>query len=210
MPEYLKAKQFTTDDILAELKFIKALWRLPKVKSTSPRFHPHQSQTISRRTGTPANWEESLMTAIMRNDNETSIPNVSSDQGIEVYRQLIEQIRAGMFASTLTLTFRYLLLTMGEEKMMTIARAFWKKAPPEQFPSDEAVNMAEFLMTSCPEVPHLADIMKYELANHKAQIENKAQTVMLNINPESVFPMLGRGQLPVEIEQGNYQVDISV
>ena len=93
---------------------------------------------------------------------------------------------------------------------MAIAREFWRKTTPNLFSSEEALKLAEFLRAQCLDIPYLDEVIKYELANHKAQIDNRPQTVTLGINPDSIFPMLGRGKLPTHIEPGLYQVSITV
>ena len=72
------------------------------------------------------------------------------------------------------------------------------------------MKLAEYLRAQCSDIPYLDEVIKYELANHKAQIENRPQTITLGINPDSIFPLLGRGELPANIEQGIYQVSITV
>mgnify|MGYP001825646551 FL=1 len=71
------------------------------------------------------------MMSLMGNDEKKLDPVLSSDQSVGIYQKLIEKIRAGMFASTLTLTFRYILLNIGQEKTMAIARKFWRKTTPQ-------------------------------------------------------------------------------
>ncbi len=70
--------------------------------------------------------------------------------------------------------------------------------------------MAEFLRAQCLDIPYLDEVIKYELANHKALVESRPQTITLGINPDSIFPQLGRGMLPTNIEQGIYQLSITV
>ncbi len=127
MPEYLQAKQLSADDILAELQFMQEVWRAPKKEGLT--HHQVQTQAGLYPKITPAQWEESLMLSLMGSDEKHLDHGLSSDQGVGIYRKLIEKVRAGMFASTLTLTFRYILLKIGEEKTMAIAREFWRKKP---------------------------------------------------------------------------------
>lgn len=208
MPEYLQAKHLSVDDILAELEFMKKIWREPKILDF--KSHQIEANPVSCSPFSPVQWEETLMNSIMGNEEKNSNQLFSSDQGVRIYQKLIEKIRAGMFASTLTLTFRYLLLTIGEKKTMVIAREFWRKTTPNLFSSEEAVKLADFLQAQHLGIPYLDEIMKYEIAHHKAQIEDRSQTVTLGFNPDSVFPMLGQGNLPTDIEEGVYQVSITV
>ncbi len=208
MPEYLQAKQLSVDDILVELKFMKELWCEPKKSDFNRRqIQAHRGAFPDY---SPAQWEEALVTSIRGSDEKDTIQLFSDDGGVKIYQKLIEKIRAGMFASTLTLTFRYLLLTIGEEKTMAIARKFWRKTMPSLFSSDEAVKLAGFLQTQHLNIPYLDEVIEYELAHHKALIEDRSQTVTLGFNPDSVFPMLGQGKLPTNIEQGVYRVNITV
>jgi len=208
MPEYLQAKQLSVDDILAELEFMKEIWRVPKKEGL--KSHQIQAQAGSYSNFTPSQWEESLMMSIRGSDEKHPDQVLSSDLGVGIYRKLIEKIRAGMFASTLTLTFRYILLKIGEEKTMAMVQEFWRKTTPNLFSSEEALKLAEFLRTQCLDIPYLDEVMNYELANHKAQIENRPQTITLGFNPDSIFPILGQGKLPTNIEEGSYQVNITV
>ena len=208
MPEYLQAKQLSVDDILVELEFMNKIWRTPKKSYLND--HQIQAQPESCPPFSPAQWEEMLMMSIMGSDEKDFNPLFSSDQGVKIYQKLIEKIRAGMFASTLTLTFRYLLLIIGEEKTMAIARKFWRRTTPSLFASEEAMKLADFLQTQCLDIPYLDEVIKYEMAHHKAWIENRSQTITLGFNPDSMFPFLGQGKLPTNIEQGVYQVNITV
>lgn len=208
MPEYLQAKKLSVDDILAELAFMKALWRMPKRRLRSA--YRVKTATLDGTALSPARWEEALMLSIMGSDELADDHPLYGDHGVVIYQKLIEKIRAGMFASTLPLTFRYLLLTIGEEKTMQTARTFWRKTTPNLFSSAEATQLAEFMRAQVKNIPYLDEVMKYELANHKAQIENRPQTITLGFNPDSMFPMLGRGRLPDNIERGLYEVNITV
>ncbi len=208
MPEYLQAKQLSVDDILSELELMKEIWLAPK----KPYFISHQipAQSVSCPSFTPAQWEESLMASILGSDERGGNQQFSSDQGVKIYQQLIEKIRAGMFATTLTLTFRYLLLKLGEEETMAIVKKFWRSTTPNLFSSVEAAKLADFLRSQYLGIPYLDDVMKYEIAHHKALIENRSQTITLGFKPDSMFPALGQGRLPANIERGVYQVNITV
>jgi hypothetical protein len=208
MPEYLQAKNLAVDDILGELEFMRELWCAPK--SSGCKEHQLDIRSDSAMAFTPAQWEEALMLSIMGGAGKAADHPLTGDHGVVIYQKLVEKIRAGMFASTLPLTFRYLLLTIGEEKTMTTAREFWSKTTPKLFSSEEAMQLADFMQAQQTEVPYLEEVMQYELANHKAQIENRPQTITLGFNPDSMFPMLGRGRLPTNIEQGCYEVNITV
>lgn len=208
MPEYLQAKNLSIDDILGELQFMQELWRAPR--SGAGKHTLAESRAGTSIPINPAQWEESLMLSIMGRDDTLPEQPFSGDHGVVIYQKLIEKIRAGMFASTLPLSFRYLLLTFGEEKTMAIARAFWRQTTPRLFSSEEAMGLAAYFKAQRMDIPFLDEIMKFELANHKAQIENRPQTITLGFNPDTVFPSLGRGRLPDNIEHGLYEVSITV
>ena len=93
---------------------------------------------------------------------------------------------------------------------MALARKFWRETTPNLFSSEEAAKLAGFLQSQKLDIPYLDGIINYEIAHHRALIEDQSQTLTLGFNPDSVFPMLGQGKLPVHIEQGVYQVNITV
>lgn len=205
LPEHFESKKLSVNSVLSELQSMKEIWNLPK--KDFARLKPKQGKIPDASIKlTPAQWETQLSESIRGNIQG----DLAKDNGVQIYQQLVEKARSGMFASTLTLTFRYMFLTIGEEETMNIIRKFWEKTPPSLFSSEEASNLVNYLKEQELDIDFLEDVMNYEIANHRALINGETQTVNIGFDPNSFFPMLDQGQLPKDIQTGTFQINITV
>jgi uncharacterized protein len=225
MPDYVQAKQLSPEQLIGQIQAMKSLWRLRPIVPSLP-----SSRDISPATTTsmPINgksmagvkvvkWEQSL--GILVNGREKSrvcadFANLADDPGVPVYKSLIESFRAGTLAEGLTLSYRLLVLTLGENATSSLMQEFWTNHWPEPFAFDEMLGFATFLRQRLEQgtltVAFLENVLNYELARAQAQQTGKERFVVFNCEPSALLRSLSHGHLPAEVAYGEFEVHVPV
>ena len=210
--DYLTVKGLKTDDILDQMLQIRTLWE--------NRHHSEMNHEPAHRDNTscpninpieisPFEWEQALCNLVIgRTPFSPLEKTLDADKGIPIYQELVTSVRGGMIVSLLTLTYRFLVLSIGKTPVMNLLSAFWATTHPEQFASVEIRNFAKYLRAQSLELPNLYDVLKFEIATQDAILHNTAQTVRFRCNPLPLLQELGAGYLPKDIEPGDYELTI--
>ena len=214
MPEYVKDRGITAADLREQLEQLHELWAI-RGRHVSRLLSPvsHHGLRTPPPSLSPADWEHAVGAALghlPRGDEKPSL-DLLSDPGIAVLRRLIAGVRAGKVASTLTLSTRLLLLSLGEGGTQRLFEEFWAAEPTHAAASDEAVSFANFV-TSHPistRIDGLVDVMQFELAAHQAVLTGSPQQVVLSSDPETLLTSLREGRLPSIAQRGRFDVTIT-
>lgn len=225
MPEYVVEFSITASDLEAQLDRLRELWRVRgrDVPSQAPDHVPddmlpprdHASTTPSL---SPAQWERAVAAALGWRTpedepagSEPPAVDLSDDPGVPVLRRLIGGVRAGKVASTLTMTTRLLLLSLGENGMQQIFDEFWATEPTRPAASEEAATFARFLggHPVSARIEALADVVKFELAAHRAVLTGDAQRLSLSIDPQQFVASLREGKLPPASRRGAFDITVA-
>ncbi|AQZ63406.1 Uncharacterized protein conserved in bacteria, NMA0228-like [[Actinomadura] parvosata subsp. kistnae] len=150
----------------------------------------------------PAVWEHALATALQSR-------GAVADPGIAVLRELIASVRAGKVADALPLTTRLLLLTLGGAAVDELFAGFWTATPSQPMAADEARRFAAHVGDLPLEVPHLREVMAFELAAQQAVLTGRAQAVSFGVDPGPVLTSLLEGRLPSAQPPGSYEITVS-
>lgn len=212
MPEYLRDGSISTTQLAEQIDQLHELWSMrcisPTVQVTKPVEVKDDPLLPS-----PETWEQALHDALVGHESpENNFRlDLTSDPGIGVLRSLIASARAGKLAGSLNLTIRMLLLSVGEQGVERIFEDFWAVAPPQQLTSEEAIDFAEYLLSSltAAKVEWLGEVVNFELAAHRAVITGEAQRVSFSCDPELLFSALRKGQLPRDPTRGQYEVMVT-
>lgn len=160
-------------------------------------------------------WEQSLGMLVNGRDLSTAcVPyaNLSDDPGVPVYKSLVESFRAGTLAEGLTLSYRLLVLTLGENATLSLMQEFWANHWPEPFAFDEMLGFATFLRQRMSEgtlvVTFLDNVLNYELANAQVQQTGKDQFVPFDCEPIALLGALSQGQLPTKVTHGRFELHV--
>jgi uncharacterized protein (UPF0276 family) len=213
MPVYLESIGLAT--IRAQLDELRRLWEL-RDKTGEPT--DLQVQTLRRlsvaRRGradgiTPEIWENTLGALAIGREVDTPLARqLSSDLGVSVFRYLVAEFRASSVIGTLPFTGRLLLLSMGAESFEAMLGDYWRDHPPEAFGAEEARQFATFLQTRAGKIPHLEEVMRFDLAAIAAITEGTPETVCFSQDPRHVLGALADHRLPTGSPAGLYYADL--
>lgn len=206
-PAYLPAVGVAR--IAEELQRLRGIWDARSRGAAGRTTAQAVERTAREASGgpTPDEWERALGGLIIDVPVRGSLAkDLRADPGIEVTRGLLGDFRGSMIATTLRLTTRLLLLTMGEPRFRKLLEAFWSAEPPRMFASSEAEAFAEFLSGRNLEIPLLPDVLAYERATVDVLIAGQARTVMFTHEPMTVLRPLAEGRLPDAPTVGSYEL----
>jgi uncharacterized protein len=229
MPEYVAEFGITASDLEAQLDRLRELWQargrdVPNhVPHQAPDHVPHDLPPPRDHASTtpalsPAQWERAVAAALGRSTpgaepagGEPPAVDLSDDPGVPVLRRLIGGVRAGKVASTLTMTTRLLLLSLGENGMQQIFDEFWATEPTRPAASEEAATFARFIIGHpvSARIEALADVVKFELAAHRAVLTGDGQRLSLSIDPEQLVASLREGKLPPAPRRGAFDIMVT-
>lgn len=164
----------------------------------------------------PAAWEDALGALVVGRDPEGALAReLAADPGIGVMRDLLGEFRASMAASTLKLTCRLLMLTLGTPRFRQLLAVYWREAPPALFASQEAESLARFLERSLPElgaeVPWLEGVLNFERAVLDTLLAGEGRVVAFPWDPVPVLRGLAEGRLQDAdlVRAGAFEIELT-
>jgi uncharacterized protein (UPF0276 family) len=211
MPDYLDVNHLETKDLLRQIQEMRELWALRPSPKTAPLPQPQITGANPNATSSPApaEWEQALGSLVVgRSSDYVLAKHLADDPGVEVLRRLVTSVRAGMLVDLLRLTYRYLVLRLGSDVVRELMEDFWQRVTPEPFATAEVMNFACYLKAKALSLPHLDEVMAFELALHQVQIESSAKTVRFSCDPMPLLSSLGAGRLPDALIGGNFELTI--
>ncbi|MGW5192784.1 DUF692 domain-containing protein [Kribbella sp. NPDC004138] len=213
MPEYVAEFGITASELEAQLAALHELWqtrgrdvphRMPNhAREQVPCVRPPSDASMMDLVS-PEQWERAVAEALGGSTggrpagDESPAVDLSDDPGIHVFQRLIRGVRAGKVASTLTMTTRLLLISLGEDGMDQLFEEFWAAEPTRPAASEEAASFARFLGRHpvCLQIEALVDVVEFELAAHRAVLTGEDQRLSLSIDPRRLIESLRQGKLP--------------
>ena len=205
IPDQIEARKIGEDEIAACLARLRCIWGT-RGSAAAPAT---RRAPVARETDAlPAmeDWEVGLEAAVRRADAGAS-RRFEGDPGLEIYRDLIAMVRRGTVVEALPLTMRYLRRGLGEAGLDRAFAGFWRRCAPEPFMSEEARNFGEFVRMKVA-LPHLDEVMAFELAGHRAAITGQPQYVTFTCAPEPVLSALKHGA-PLEFAPMRAEVEVT-
>lgn len=211
IPDYLAAGRVEIPELLDQITVIQELWATRTRRPSSPTRGPAHRPAATAVTPDPSRWEQVLgaLTVGGEPGEDPLAAELRQDPGTGIIRQVVSRIRSGMVVDTLKLTFRLLALSLGEAQFHELLAAFWRQSPPSMLAAEEAAAFGGFVRRTELGVPHLEDVLDYELAMHRAVIHGRTERVEFNCEPLALLTALGRGQLPANLQPGDYQLVIA-
>lgn len=221
MPEYALEYGLTAHELLAQLAELREIWNSRGGTASVPggperpfeRGGPRGGNRGVRGTAhlpAPAAWEDALAGAVSDRPGAGDLAEqLDSDPGVGVLRRLVGSVRAGKVATSLKLTTRLLLLTLGEDALQLVFEDFWRRVPSELTASEEARRFAAHLEVHPPEgVPYLADLVAFELAAARVLMGGPPEVVRATYDLVPVVAALREGRLPGAVQPGEYSVTV--
>src|SRR3546814_19177389 len=102
-----------------------------------------------------------------------------NDPAIGVLQQLVTNVRAGMLVDLLTLSYRLMVLYLGEPRVHSVMEESWQHTLPEPYAGREAARFAQYVRDQRLPVPHLDDVLAYEVESMDAVATGTAMQVPL-------------------------------
>ncbi|MEL7038112.1 MAG: DUF692 family multinuclear iron-containing protein [Cyanobacteria bacterium J06592_8] len=207
--EYIQAYNLTQKILLEQLQHIRQLWNL---RSSSTRIWYSKSnlvQPLKSDEDLPqtAVWETALGKLVTVQASDTPLYlQLSQDPAVKVFQELIFTARTGMIVGSLKFTSRFLILHLGASNFRQLLQAFWKIQPPQLFSSSEAQNFAVNLKMRSLNIPHLDEILDFELAWHRVKIDELAQKVQFSCDPKLLLNALNQRRLPEVTTPGEFEM----
>lgn len=210
VPDYMPPKRLEHSHLLSQLKDMRSLWKGRKRKC-QVLVDPPKPTPIPPNDGMPSSsqWEYALASLVL--DHLPMQPlglHLEHDKGIQVLRELVTSVRSGTIVESLTLTYRLIVLSVGEQRFLEMLREFWKIAAPEPFPAHESLKFSDFLRTQSLDIPHLNEVLAFELASHQVLMHGEERVIRFTCDPMPLLTALGEGRLPDAIAGGEFELTI--
>lgn len=213
VPDYMPTKQLEHSHLLSQLKEMQSLWQNRRSKtqvSFRCSLEPIQIPPTIDVMPSPSEWESTLAALVLNRPPKHQFEShLTGDRGIEVLRELVASVRTGIIVESLMLTYRLIVLSMGEPKFLEMLREFWKTTPPELFATQESQNFADFLMLQSFCISHLKEVLAFELALCQVRIHGEQITVRFTCDPLPFLTALGGGRLPDITSEGEFELTIT-
>ena len=211
IPDYLAAKAIGTDDVLGQLTTMREVWAT-RGSRAAPTHVPALTRAAPRSAPLPAQaeWEESLALAVNRRVRVSPSPAAwLDDPAVGVLQQLVTNVRAGMLVDLLTLSYRLMVLHLGEERVHALMDAYWQQTLPEPFAGQEAARFASHVRGLRLPVPYLEDVLAYEVASMDAVATGADVQVPFSCDPRPVIDALRAGRRPTVSAVGHYELTVT-
>jgi uncharacterized protein (UPF0276 family) len=213
VPACLPARAIGQRELSAQLLALRRLWdqrkRRLQLACAAPRASAPGIAPAGQALPSPAEWETALASRVLAPDaSAPDQPAIDADPGVAVLRQLVAAVRSGTIVDSMTLSYRLIVLVLGEPAFVALLRAFWTTRPPEPFATEEALNFAEFLRTRALPVPHLDEVLAFELASHQVRMYAQAKTVRFTCSPLPLLMALRQARMPDFADHGEFALTI--
>jgi uncharacterized protein (UPF0276 family) len=173
---------------------------------------PPVRRSVSAAKETPEEWEKQLVRLVIgRAPGDSALSaELAQDPGVAVMVKLIREFRASMLVNVLRFTLRLLLLTLGEEGLQTVLRAFWAKVPPQFYATTEAAKFLEFMRETDLKVPRLRDVMDFEQALLATAMDDRPRVVSYTVDLLPLLRALAEGRLPdTPGREGSFEIEVT-
>ena len=209
MPEYALEYDLTAGELLAHLQELREIW---ESRGSQVRASRRRDGNAGRRNHlpAPADWEEALVGAVSgRPATGDAATRLDADPGVGVLRRLVGSVRAGKVATSMRLTTRLLLLTLGDDGLQKVFEDFWRRVPSELTASEEGRRFAAYLGAHPPKgVQYLAEVVAFELAAARVLMGGRPEVVRADWDLGAVVAALREGWLPSHVRSGAYEITV--
>jgi uncharacterized protein len=213
MPDYLQAGRIKAKAIAGQFARIQGLWALRGTRLVRGSSQRHgQPEALPE----AAAWEHELGTRVSAKQApvdvspEPSLDAMATDPGVAIYQKLITSVRCGVVVDALRLTYRLLVLTLGNDATELLLVRYIEATRAQPLPDQEIQQFADWLLRNAPEIPHLDEVAAFEIGvitSHTRQLET---TVSFTREPLAMLEALGAGRLPdPSAEPGHYVMTVT-
>jgi uncharacterized protein (UPF0276 family) len=211
LPEYISL--VPEKDIRLQLEKMNAIWDRRGKKTRAAKPLP-QKPVITVDSPDVLEWENTLgLLAIKRLLNQESnlATALQADKGLTIIQDLIEKFKGSLLVSSLKLSCRYLMLTLGMDTFNALLRDFWQVSVTKLFASDNGIDFADYLLQqdTLTDNKVLLELIVYEKASLQSFTENRTIVVNMSYNPLTMIRHLIDRKIPAFMEEQDYEIEIT-
>jgi uncharacterized protein (UPF0276 family) len=209
IPDYVAAKAISIDSLLGQFQQLQALWESRGSNVSENRNYRINAIPAKEPDDLPkpCDWENALGSLVNRRMPQNDLQaKLSGDPGIGVLQHLVTSVRAGMLVDLLTLSYRLMVLHLGDAAVLALMQDYWKQTFPEPFAAEEAQRFANFIRQRELLVPHLDEVLAYEIASIESLKTGQETVVDFSCCPITLLEALRVGKLPNQLPAGRYEV----
>lgn len=134
---------------------------------------------------------------------------LAPEAGVPLLRELVFSFRASMLVQALPLTLRLLMANLGPQPVRLILQDAFAHEAPRLYAALEAEAFADHLQRRCFAVPHLHEVLRYEVALARTLVDGQRRVVPFEVEPMPLLRALAEGRLPDEVPQaGSFEVEL--
>lgn len=132
---------------------------------------------------------------------------LSPEAGVPLLQDLVFSFRASMVLQVLPLTLRLLMANLGPQAVRTILNDSFAHQAPRLYALLEAEAFSDHMQWRDLKVPHLAEVLRYEMALTHTLMDGQSRVVPFTVEPMPLLRALAEGRLPEEVPWGgNFEV----
>lgn len=213
MPQDYTSGAVPASAVVGQLRRLKRLWTSRATRTNLAWGHAEAAATApparAQLIEPPSvdEWEQALASALADKQGQSLLQaHFEADPGIALYRKMIRATRISGIVDVLRLTYRFLALGLGEEAARQQLDGFAAELPATQTAEDEARRFGQWLRTACPPLPHLDEVVAFELAMIEVQSEGREHVVSFTREPLGLLSALGAGSLPGPGAVGDFEL----
>ena len=197
------------DLVKKQIDVMQGLWDLREQRLPDAAHKPPERACFESSVS-PGEWEYALGSLAMGEEPGDELgKELVRDEAVTLFKSLAGEFRAGMVVDALKPTSRLLLLGLGEAGFREILARFWRSAPPELFESSEAMAFGAYLKSENLGIPHLEEVVDFELAVIRSLITRKNQVAKFSHDPVPILEALGMGRFPESPQPGLYELEVT-
>jgi uncharacterized protein len=210
LPAYLPS--FGLDGVRKALDEMHEAWALRNTPNhvSSPLPEPPPKTKLPFDTTLAPEWEDTLAGIIVAHHLEKSslARQVAADPAVALVRSLNQKFRMSAVVVNLRLSVRLLILALPEAEFDQLILDYCATVRPQRFGAAEAKNFAGFIGDRELNVPHLREVLNYEVAAIDVIADGCSRLVSFSVDPEALLEALSKGKMPENISIGNYEAEI--
>jgi uncharacterized protein len=212
MPDYVAPSGITLPQYREQLRTLRDLWdsRGSTAHETGGRVGVAPRPTADRAlapTIAPVAYEEGLLHALKPTmSGAAALPWLVNDEGIAVYRHLINRVRLGNLVTVLPLSYRLLVSVVGVDASDSLLEEYERCTETQGWALVEAKQFLAYARRSSWCVPHLTEVMEFELAAHQSALDRSPVTVDFTCDPGPLLEALRRGRPVPRLAAATYRV----
>jgi uncharacterized protein (UPF0276 family) len=213
MPQDYTSGAVPAAAVLEQLRRLDRLWASRGSRDPEALAPPERTGTLGRARAAVAalpaeeEWEQALADALAGRPARSALDaRMLADPGIALYRKMIRAARVSSVVDVLRLTYRFLALGLGEDAARRRLDGYAAAVPATPAAHDEARRFAAWLRADRPPLPHLDEVVAFELAAVDVQTQGREQVVPFTREPLGLLSALGAGRLPGPAPAGDYEL----